>query len=148
VLGFSLLELVITIAILVIISSVGYRVYGTSLTRYRADAAARRVANDLNLAQSRAYSRSAAQSVVFDVPASSYQITGMNDINQPTQPYVVQLSGQPYYATINSASFAGSPIAAFDVYGMPASPGTIVVTVGATTRTITVDQSSGRATVQ
>jgi len=146
--AFSLVELVLVLAIMVIVTAMAVPRYSNSVARYRADSAARRIASDLELVQSRAYSRNAMQSAIFSVSSNSYQISGISDLNHPGQPYIVRLADPPYFATLKSANFGGSSTISFDTYGQPANVGTIVVSVGIEQRTIIVDLSSGRAKVQ
>jgi prepilin-type N-terminal cleavage/methylation domain-containing protein len=146
--GFSLVELVLVLAIMAIVSALAVPRYYSSVARYRADAAARRIASDLELAQSRAYSRNATQSALFSIGSSSYQIDGMADPYHPSQPYTVRLGESPYFARLKSVNFAGSNTLSFDGYGQPASAGTIVLAVGMEQRTITIELSSGRSRIQ
>ena len=129
--GFSLVELVMVLAIMAIITALAVPHYNSSVSRYRADAAARRIASDLELAQSRAY-----------------QLAGIADLNHPDQPYTVRLADPPYFAVLKSVNFAGSNTISFDGYGQPTNPGAIILGVGVEQRTITVDPSSGQATIK
>ena len=146
--AYSLLELVLVLAIMAIITALAVPRYNSSLSRYRADAAARRIANDLELTQSRAYSRNATQSAVFSIASNSYQLAGIADLNHPNQPYTVKLADPPYFAVLKSVNFAGSNTVSFDGYGQPTNPGVIILVVGVEQRTITVDPSSAQATIK
>lgn len=146
--GYSLIELVLVLAIMGIITALAVPRYSNSVARYRADAAARRIASDLELVQSRAYSRNATQSAVFSIASNSYQLSGIADLNRPNQPYTVRLADPPYFAVLKSVNFDGSNTASFNGYGQPTSPGTIVLAVGVQQRTITLDLSSGQATIK
>ena len=61
--------------------------------------------------------------------------------------YAVSLSADPYAATVASAAFGGAASVTFDRYGQPAAGGTVVVAVGTVQRTVTLDATSGLATV-
>ena len=146
--AYSLVELVLVLAIMAIITALAVPRYNNSVWRYRADAAAKRIASDLELAQSRAYSRNASQSAVFSIATNSYQLAGIADLNHPNQPYTVNLADPPYFAVLKSVSFAGSNTISFDGYGQPTNPGSITLVAGVEKRTITVDLSSGQATIK
>ena len=148
-LAFTVLELVVALAIVAMFASLAVPRYANFFARQRAESAARRIAIDLALAQRRAKFASATQTVTFDVAADAYELVGMQDPDHPTQPYVISLSDKPYGATIDSADFPGktSKVIVFDGYGMPDGGGTVVVEVGSYQWTITVDAQTGRATV-
>lgn len=119
-----------------------------SITHYRAEAAARRIVRDLGLAQARAKSSSAGQTVTFDVGADSYQLVGMQDINRSDEVYEVLLLGPPYRTAIVVADFDGDAEIVFDGYGVPDSGGIVVVEAGAHQKTIILDPDTGQASVQ
>jgi Tfp pilus assembly protein FimT len=122
--------------------------YARSIARYRADMAAKRIVADLNLAQSRARSQSASQTVTFTAASNEYQIVGMADIDHLTSTYTVKLSEEPYNVTLTGATFGGDSSIVFDIYGVPDSTGSAVVTCGDVTKTITVNVDTGVASVQ
>ena len=146
--AYSLIELVLVLAIMAIVTALAVPRYNRSVWRSRADAAAKRIASDLELAQSRAYSRNSDQSAVFSVSTNSYQLAGIADLDHPNQPYTVRLADPPYFAVLKSVNFAGSNTASFNGYGQPTNPGTIIIAAGVEQRTITVDLSSGQATIK
>ncbi len=67
--GFTLVELIVVLGIMAIVSMVALPRYTGAMARYRADAAARRIAADLTLAQAEA--RQASQSRRFRVSVGS-----------------------------------------------------------------------------
>ena len=134
--GFSLLELVIVVAIVAVVAGIAIPRYSGWQFRYRADAAARRIEADMTLARARAKASSAGQLVVFDVGAETYQLPGVPDMDRPGSPYEVDLSLSPYCAKIVSADFGGIATATFDGYGVPDSSGQVVVQSGTITKTI------------
>jgi prepilin-type N-terminal cleavage/methylation domain-containing protein len=146
--GFSLIELALVLAIVSVLAGIAAPRYARSLARYRADMAARRIAADLALAQSRARSTSSAQSIVFDVTNNQYTIPGMADPDNRSRGYVVNLSAEPYLATLGTVSFGGSGTLTLNGFGDPGSSGAIVLTSGDVTKRITVSGETGAATIQ
>lgn len=144
--GFTLVELVCVIAIVAVVSAIALPHWSAATLDQQMNLALRRISNDIALAQSRANYSSTAVTLSFSPSTSSYQIVGMPDPDRPTQTYTVNLSAAPYYLTITSASFGGSTNLGFDGYGTPLAGGTIVVSQGSTSHTITVDATSGRVT--
>lgn len=146
--GFSLLEMVIVVVVLAIITAIAQPRYAAAVSRYRASAAAQRIAADLSLAQAKARYLSTSRVVVFTVATSTYQLTGEADLSHPASTYTITLSDKPYKATLVSVNFAGAAQVTFNGYGVPNSGGTIVVSAGNATNTITIDADTGVATIQ
>jgi Tfp pilus assembly protein FimT len=115
---------------------------------YQLDLAAQRIVADLALAQSRANFARTSVTVSFLTTNNSYQILGMPNPDHSSGIYTVYLNAAPYSAVLTSASFGGTSQIIFDGYGTPTAGGTLVVTVGNRSHTITVDATSGRATIQ
>jgi prepilin-type N-terminal cleavage/methylation domain-containing protein len=151
-LAFSVVELIVVLAIIAILASMAIPRFASATTRQRADAAARRIVADLTLAQQRARHTSRSQSVIFDVAAGSYQIPGLSDPDHPDEGYEVQLGAEPYLATIVAADIDGTTQVTFNGFGRPLSvkqaDGTITIQVGSETRTITIDIETGQASFE
>ena len=135
-------------AIVIILAAVAVPRFGSALTHYRLEAAARRVAADLRLARRSARFASASRRVKFEVGDDEYTLPDMADIDHSDDTYTVSLAGEPYRAEIISADFNGSPNVSFDGYGRPDNGGSVVIQIGARQRTITVDADTGEASVQ
>ena len=146
--GFSLIELVLVVAIIAVVAGIAIPRYSGWQFRYRADAAARRIAADLTFAQTRARAASASQSLAFDVDAETYDLPGVPDMDHPGVDYQVDLSRGPYSANLVSADFGGAQTATFDGYGVPTAGGTVVVQSGPVTKTVTLDAGTATVTVQ
>ena len=146
--GFSLIELVLVVTIIAVVAGIAIPRYSGWQFRYRADAAARRIAADLTFAQTRARAASASQALAFDLAANTYQLPGVPDIDRPAVDYKVDLSRSPYCATLVSANFGGVATATFDGYGVPTAGGTVVVQSGPVTKTVTLDAGTATVTVQ
>ena len=146
--GFSLIELVTVVIIIGILASMAIPRFANFTGRQRADAAARRIAVDLSLAQGRAGSSSRSQTVDFNVAGNSYRLIGIPDPDRPGVEYVVSLSDEPYQAELISADFGSDAQVVFDGYGTPDSGGTVIVQWGTIQKTVVLDVNTGKASVQ
>jgi len=146
--GFSLLEILLVLAIIVTLAAIATPRYAASLTRYRADLAARRIIGDIEQARLGAKAASTSISIEFFVGDNKYEIPGLSPLNGSSGSYIVELSARPYEAKLVSAYFSGDAELIFNGWGMPDSSGTVILTVGSEQRTITVDGETGKATVQ
>ena len=147
-LGFSLIELVLVLVIIAVMAGVAAPRFSGSSMRLRAAAVAQRIAADLAAARGRARSLSTSQVVIFNLAANTYELPGLQSLDRSTLPYVVELSHEPYKATVVSADFGGTSQITFDGYGRPDNGGLVVVSVGQVLKTIVVDAQTGMATVQ
>jgi MSHA pilin protein MshC len=145
--AFSLVELVIVVLILGIISATAAPKFARSLRQSRLDAACLRVKADLNLARQTAISRSSSQSLQFTNGSATYTLPGMTHPDHPSLAYSVNLSGEPYGATVSAATFGGSSTVQFDRFGQPTAGGTVTVAVGTSTKTVTVEATNGVVTI-
>jgi prepilin-type N-terminal cleavage/methylation domain-containing protein len=146
--AFSLLELVMVVAILAVAAAIAAPRYAQATARYRSRVAARRIAEDLGLASRSARTAGAARTVTFSCPGSAYTIAGLPDFRNPSADYRMDLSAEPYDAVISSVGFAaGGPAVVFDGYGTANSDGTVTVQVGGATCTVTFSAVTGKATV-
>jgi len=146
--GFSLLEILLVLAIIVTLAAIATPRYAASLARYRADLAARRIIADIEQARVSAKAASTSISVEFFVDNNRYEIPSLSSLNGSSGSYIVELSARPYEAALVSAVFSGDAELIFNGWGMPDSSGTVILTVGSEQRTVTVDGETGKATVQ
>jgi prepilin-type N-terminal cleavage/methylation domain-containing protein len=144
--GFTLVEVLVVLMLMTVFAAIAVPRYAASLNGYRLDAAIRRIIADIGLAQTRAKTSSASQTVRFDNTTASYELLGLSSPLAASNRYIVQLAQEPYAAALGAVTFGGSANLTFDGFGAPESGGTIVVQVGSTSRTITVDAASGRCT--
>jgi prepilin-type N-terminal cleavage/methylation domain-containing protein len=143
--AFSLVELTMVIAIVGVAAAIAMPRYSASLARYKLEAAARRLAADLALAQSRARALSASQTVIFS--AAGYTLSGMTDPERPSSPYSVSL-GEEFSASITANSFGHGKTVTFNGYGVPDGAGTIILQVGVLQKSVSVDADTGVASIQ
>lgn len=146
--GFSLLELVLVLAILAVLAAIAAPRYAGAASRYRADCAARRIAADLGMARGRARAASASRSVVFTLSPASYKMPGVRDPDRPGSDYTVNLSEEPYRVTLVSVNFGGDAQVVFSGYGLPDSGGTVRVRAGDCEKTVVLEPANGEVSVQ
>jgi prepilin-type N-terminal cleavage/methylation domain-containing protein len=146
--GFSLLELVLVSAILAVFAALAVPRYGAAASRHRLDLAARRVAADLRLAQLHAQVSSSPRAVSFFPATDQYQLPDVAAPDGASGSYTVILSAEPYRADLVSADFHEGTQVTFTGWGLPDYAGTVVVSVGAQQKTITVDTETGQVNIQ
>ncbi|MHC4985372.1 MAG: prepilin-type N-terminal cleavage/methylation domain-containing protein [Planctomycetota bacterium] len=146
--GFTLLELVLVLAIVGVLAAIAAPRLAASSAVHRAESAAWRVKMDLALARHLAKTSCADQSIGFAVATDDYTLPGVADANDTSGIYTVQLDDRPYDATIVSADFNSSTTVTFDGYGNPSSGGSVVIQAGHVTKTVVLDADSGEAAVQ
>jgi len=146
--GFSLLELVMVVAIMSIVAAIAAPRYARAAARYRIDVAANRIIHDFALASQQARNAGASRTVAFNVAASQYTISNLAGLDRAAQSYRVDLLAEPYCSRVDLADFGGDAAAVFNGYGQADSGGQVVLKSGVFTRTITLDANSGKATFQ
>lgn len=145
--GFSLVELVIVVAILAAVSGIVIPRFTTSAAHYRVTLAADKLAADIAWAQSRARGSSAGRKVQF-VSGSRYQVAGETMSAWNAGVYEVALKASPWDVTVLSPNFGGRGVIEFDGYGRPTAGGTVKLSAGGgATRTITVFAETGAVNV-
>lgn len=133
--------------ILAIMAAVAVPRFARAITGRRIDAAALRIATDLQLAQRRARQTSASQTIAFVALTGTYSVTGMSDPDHPSTTYTVRLSEPPYEVSISSVDFDGDAQLIFNGWGVPDSGGTVVLQGSHSVKTITVAPGTGQVSV-
>jgi prepilin-type N-terminal cleavage/methylation domain-containing protein len=150
--GFTLMEVLTILVIGAFLAAVAVPRYGNALNNFAADAAARRIAADLALAQAMARNSSSSQTVSFNASTKQYQIVGYPDPDSPGNTYTVSLAADPYRATLAAVSLtkAGTGVGqvTFDKYGFPDASGVVQVTVGSVSKRVTLDATTGRTSIE
>ncbi len=146
--GFSLLELVVVLAVITVVSSIAIPRYASALSRYRVETAAHRLVRDYAYAAARARATSAQVMVLYDVFTDSYIMTNSVALNDADMLYKVDLAAEPYRADITLVNFGGSATLIFDGYGNAHADGIIYLTAGGETRQITFNKETGEAVIQ
>ncbi|HEX3356363.1 MAG TPA: GspH/FimT family pseudopilin [Tepidisphaeraceae bacterium] len=145
--GYSLIELVIVGAIVTVLSAIVVPRYSATRDRYRVEMAARCIAGDLNLARSQAKQTSAPQIVIFDIATSTYAMNGIRSLDGKSSNSLVNLAGDPFDSTLVSVNLAGTTQITYDAYGSADHGGQIVVRSNGAQTTVTIEATSGKATV-
>jgi len=146
--GLGLLEVIITVIIIGIMAAVTGPRISASIVRYQVEAAARRVAADLNHARQNAMTFGTDRTVTFNVASHSYDLAGIADMDHSSQEYSVSLADTGYASTLVSVDFGSGTSVTFSRYGRPDNGGTVVVTVGGEQRSVVVNPATGKAIVQ
>lgn len=145
--GYSLVELILVIAIMAVLSGIAIPRYGRGTNRYRAEATAKRVVAELQEAQQRARSASAPCTIAFSTSTSIITITNPTTGGVAGRTSQISLNVPPYVSTIRSATFGSGSSLTFSGYGKPSNAGTIVVGSGTELKTITLSAVTGATAV-
>lgn len=146
--AFSLLELVMVVAIIGIVAAIAVPRYAEALSRYRAASAARRIAQDVILARSQARQAGVQRRVTFNLTSHTLIISDAAAGASSFLDSETHLDRAPYDARLVQADFGGDLQLTFDGYGDPDSGGVIVVAAGDAQRSVVLDAASGKVTVQ
>lgn len=146
--GIALIDLVLAVLIVGILAAVATPRFFASLDSHRSLAAARKVAADLQFARQRAIAGSREQIVRFTLSTSTYSMDGIADPANASGDWTVRLAESPWLATVSSITAGNGGVLRFNHLGLPDRAGNIVVARGGSQRTVTVDGSTGKATVQ
>lgn len=146
--AFTLVELLIVMAILATLAGIAMPRYSAALANYRADAAARRICADLAMAKARAISTSTAQTVTFTTASNQYQLVGFTDPVRPAMPYVISLGDRPYEATFGDINLGGTYSVVFNGHGENDVAGTIQVRAGTAVRTVRLIWAHGSTSIE
>lgn len=145
--GFSLLELIVVIAIVGILGAIAAPRYSQAIQRYRLEMAANRVAADIGLTASYARARGSSATISFAVSTSSYSIAGLTSTERAGEAHGVNLSREPFGVSISSVDFAGTNTLTIKGYGTPSSGGTVRLTLGSYSKIVSV-AATGEVSVQ
>lgn len=145
--GVTLVELVITMAILALVSAIALPRFAALMNRQRLDLASRRLAEDLRMARQQAIISKADRSVTFDLALQRYTLSNVYLMSGNRLVPPVFLNADPYNGVrLTSAGFEGQPTVTFNRLGVPTAAGSVVLSNGSTQATITVSPTTGRVT--
>lgn len=137
--AFTLIELLMVLAIIATMSALAVPRIMESEARWRVEGAARRIEADLEQARSTAIASSSSVEIAFG--STGYTITP-SDGSAAT---AVRLDNRPYLVAISSASFGGSRKISFDGRGAGSANGTVEVSGGGYACSVKVDATTGAA---
>jgi prepilin-type N-terminal cleavage/methylation domain-containing protein len=146
--GYTLAELAIVALIIGIMAAVAVPKYLRSISQFRAESAAKRIAADLMYARESAINQGVHQKVVFATATNSYLMPDVANPNSSAVAYSVDLAFGDYPATLLAADFGGSETVTFDIDGQPDAGGSLTVDADGHQRTVKLDAVTGHAAVQ
>lgn len=147
--AFSLVEIVIVLAIVSAFAAIAMPRYAAAIARNRVSAATQRIQADIAYAIGASRNRSQGRTIRFDAAADGYTISGVGGLDDPgAAEYTVRLAEAPYHADIRMVWLGGDDTLAIDGFGVLDSDGAIVISVGGHYRNIRVDAASGKTEVR
>jgi len=146
--AFTLVELVMVLAIAALLAAIAGPRYANSMALYRGQMAANRIAADIALAQRIAKTSSAGETITFTLGSNSYSLPAISGLTPGSSSYTVNIAATPFLASFVSITLGSGTSLTFDRFGQPSCGGTIVVQAGNSQRTITIDPNSGIPTIQ
>ena len=135
-------------AIIAVLAAIAAPRYGAAVGRQRAASGAHLVAIWLNYAASRARQTSQSVTVVFDLPADEFRLVGVPDIDTGSGDQVVRIGEGPFKAQLECVDFGGDAEVVFDGFGVPDTGGKVLVRVVDVRKTVVLDPSMVKASVQ
>ena len=149
--GFSIIEVVLVVAIIGITAAIALPRMSGSLDFQRVDGAARMIAADLGFARRQAMASSTPQRFTFRPGADAgYELEGLQHPARPGDTYTVRPSREGLAVTFVSVVLGADvePLTIeFDMYGKPDSAGTITIRAGDHTRVISINADSGTVSI-
>ncbi|MCH8823953.1 MAG: prepilin-type N-terminal cleavage/methylation domain-containing protein [Planctomycetes bacterium] len=146
--SFTLIDLIMALVVMVIIAAIAAPRYYNSLSRYRVEAAARRVAADFALTQRMARNTSASKTILFDSANNRYQISTLTDLDNSGDPYIVNLQDPPYQAELGLIDLGGDWKVIFDGFGIPDSGGFVDVQLGDVRYKVILNAETGATSIE
>lgn len=132
----------LVLVIVAVLGAIAGPRFAAAAARGHAQAAADRIAADLNLARERARATSATYSISFNPNSDYYKLSNGSTAQ------VIDLSREPYTCDLNNVNFNGGGVVQFNAFGVPDTGGSLRVTGGGVTYTLTLDAQTGEVTVQ
>jgi prepilin-type N-terminal cleavage/methylation domain-containing protein len=147
--GFSLVELLIVIAIVAVAAAIAAPRYNGSLGHYRAEMAARQIVAEVELARARATATSASFAVGFDQATHTVIVTGPLGTADSAVTSQLRLVDPPYRAYLKAVTLddAGGEVV-YDGFGNLSQSGTVDIIAHGQGRRVTFDADTGEVSYQ
>ena len=163
--GFTLVEMVIVVLVIGMMAGAAAPRFLDTLANNRVEAAAKRIAVDLNYARAHAISKGSStdEQIHFFTATEKYELAGLPDPDHPGASYWVDFSTAGYPVDLVSVTFTNDQSVTtnqtlqYNLYGRPRSgsgtisaltTGQIVVSSGSHQRTVVINAVTGKASVQ
>lgn len=135
--AFTLVELTIVMVVVGVVFAIAAPRMSRASANRRVDMAMDRIELDIRLAEQDAWHTGKTREIVFDVANSKYEIVGMTDASG--NPYIVDLSAEPYNLSLVSADFGGLEKLVIDGRGPVAVAGNVQLSDGVRTLASSVE---------
>ena len=147
--GFTIIELVMAIAIMAIIAAIAVPAYTRSNDYYELEFAARQIKANVHAAQQLAQTTSQMQPILFDTTANEYVIPGVRSPDTGRTPLIKKFAGgvRRTYIESVSAPAAGDGMIMIGPDGVFDSDVTIKIRRGNNRRVIVIEQATGQITI-
>ncbi len=133
--GFTLVELVLVLAILGVVGAIALPRYAQTTANYQVRLAAERLAQELIHARATAQAKRTPVTVTLDVANDRIACAQVNGLNG--QPLDLSLADEPYGVDLHR----GPDTLTFDAFGNPDAGHTLAVRLGARSQTVTIRES-------
>ena len=150
--SFTVIELVMVMVIIGVLSVISMPVIITSYSSIKIDGAYKQLKQDIRYAQQLAVSRQVVHGIYLDPSADSYFVYRLNTSNivkdPSTQKPLNVIYGQGKFSGVDMVSttfnIPANNTLEFNSLGAPSCAGTITLRYGSITKTVDVEQNTGR----
>lgn len=144
--GFTLIEVVIVMAIIAAVGTIGILRYIRVNNRYRVEAACAKLIADVRLAQTQARTTSSGRTMKFSAATATYAILTDDEVGDGAEGLRVTLRESPYRASMATLGMPGNQVL-FDGRGEALNGGIVTIKCGDVERAIKIEPGLGRAYV-
>jgi prepilin-type N-terminal cleavage/methylation domain-containing protein len=140
--GFTLIEVVLVVAIVAVFAAMAMPRFAASNDRYRVDLAARKLIADIQYIRSVARARGTITTLTFDAAGTSYSLGGVTDAGTPVSAQTIRLDEPPFSCkattTLKLAAGTSTSVVSFNAFGIPDATGDVTFMVGGGARTVSL----------
>jgi prepilin-type N-terminal cleavage/methylation domain-containing protein len=141
--AFTLVEIILVVAIMATMAAIAMPRLGSSLDSSRVDRAARKLADDLELARTAAMARSTPTSISLDISNSTWQLNGIVEVGMRNPDSRVLLTEPPLMSSFVREGHPGSLVLHFSEFGIPSQKLSLRLQSGNHFRTVTISRPGG-----